>query len=246
GWVWSAEVRVPGAVGIRLHLQDLRLPSGVKLVVQGGVPIDGQVLRGQTYFWAETVLGESVVVECHVPPGVALSMVSFSIKELAHIYVLPVPGANLKEGACEIDVSCYPPWAEQASGVARMSFVDQGGVYLCSGCLLASDSGGNNYFLTAHHCITSAGAASTVELYWFFQTASWNGTRPALANVPHTSGGADLLATSANSDFSFMRLKQAPPGNAARLAWSTATPANGGAVTGIHHPTGAYKRISFG
>jgi hypothetical protein len=252
-WVWTAAVHVQGAVGMRLHFEDLRLPSGVKIVVHGpdwvingGANIDAQLLRGQTDFWAETVLGENATVECHVPDGVSLSTVSFSIKELAHIYTLPMVQSNLKESACEIDVSCYPAWAQQASGVARMSFVDQGGAYLCTGCLLGSDSGNPDYFLTAHHCITSATVASTVELYWFYQTASCNGAVPSLSSVPHTSGGADLLATSSDSDFSFMQLRKDPPTGAAHLSWSATAPASGEAVTGIHHPGGTYKRISFG
>src|SRR5205809_284970 len=155
------------------------------------------------------------------------SRVSFTVRELSHIYLLPLPETNLKEGSCEIDVSCYPAWAQQASGVARMSFVDQGGTYLCTGCLLSSSTSSSaDYFLTAHHCITSSGIASTIELYWFYQTASCHGSVPALTNVPHTTGGADMLASSSTNDFTFLRLRHAVPSGAARLDWSTTMPAN--------------------
>src|SRR5207244_2868007 len=72
-----------------------------------------------------------------------------------------------------------------------------------------------------------------------------NGAPPDITTVPHTSG-AELLATAYPSDFSFLRLRQDPPSGAAHLAWSTDAPASGTILVGIHHPTGAYKRICFG
>jgi hypothetical protein len=150
-------------------------------------------------------------------------------------------------GPCELDVTCYPDWANEASGVASISFVDAGNTYLCSGCLLAESDGNTsgNYFLTAHHCIGSQTVASTLELFWFYQSSVCNGPPPDISTVPQTHGG-DLLATASPSDFTFLRLRQEPPSGTEHLAWSTAPPPNGGILTGIHHPMGDYKRISFG
>src|SRR5262249_36397357 len=79
-----------------------------------------------------------------------------------------------------------------------------------------------------------------------YQTSSCNGPPPDISNVPQTSGGADRLAGSTASDFSFLRLKRHAPGGVSFLSWTTDPPANGETLTCIHHPDGSFKRISFG
>ena len=255
GWrVWAADISSAGALGVRVHLESLKVPEGARLLIYDPakpapdtVPITAQTLAGQSDIWSETVFSERVIVECQLPPGVDPATITFSISGVSHIFTLPSADSNLKEGTCEKDATCYPAWANEASGVARISFVDGGNTYLCTGCLLADNngSGSANYFLTANHCIRNQNIASSLELFWFYQTGTCNGAPPAITSVPHTSG-ADFLAGASASDFSFLRLRQAPPSGAAHLAWSTDPPPAGGTLTGIHHPTGAYKRISFG
>ncbi|SPE51083.1 putative Lysyl endopeptidase [Verrucomicrobia bacterium] len=255
GWrAWSVSVTSSGALALRVHLEGVMLPPGAQVLVfdpanPSSAPpaITAQALKGQPDVWSGTVFSDQAMVQCQVPPGVAPGAVSFSITQVSHLYLLP-PAPNLKQaGACELDVSCYPAWLQDASGVARMSFVDQGNTYVCTGCLLAANDPNNtsDYFLTANHCIGNQALASTIELFWFYQTSSCNGPPPDLSSVPTTSG-ADLLATSTGNDFTFLRLRQAAPSGAHALAWSTNTPNVGDPLVGIHHPTGDYKRISFG
>jgi hypothetical protein len=252
--IWSLQVTSDGALGARLHLENLSLPTGATLRIYGPTNsnagshvITSQDVPPERSLWTETVFSQDVVLECSVPAGVDPASVSFKVTELSHIFQMPTLQSNLKEGTCHNDVTCFPAYASEASGIARITFVDGGNTYLCTGCLLSSSANpGTDYFLTAHHCIPSQSLASTMELFWFYQTSTCNGTPPSLSSVPHTSGGGDLLATAVGTDFSFLRLKQAAPGGAAHLGWSTATPASGEALVGIHHPTGSYKRISFG
>jgi hypothetical protein len=253
--VWSLQVTSEGALGTRLHIEQIMLPTGVTLrvydpqkpgtsaqiITQKNVSTEGDV-------WTETIFSQTVVIECDVPANAEPSQVSFTATGLSHLYSMPVTqtATNLKEGTCHLDVTCYSAYADEASGVARITFVDGGNSYLCSGCLLASAAASDDFFLTAHHCITSQTIASSMECFWFYQTSTCNGTPPDISSVPHTSGGGDLLAGSTESDFTFMRLRQSPPGGAGRLQWSTATPTSSETLASIHHPTGAYKRISFG
>src|SRR2546430_20361 len=106
-------------------------------------------------------------------------------------------------------------WAEVAASVARMTYVAGRNTYLCTGCLLATADGSSpaDYFLTARHCITSQAFASTIELYWLYQTSECNGPPPDLATVPHTTGGALIVASGVPSDFCFMRLRRPAPSN---------------------------------
>jgi hypothetical protein len=252
--VWSLQVTSEGALGTRLHLEALHLPPGATIRVydpqrsgpapQVVTPIEA---NREHEVWTETVFAPTVIIECRVPATNDTAQVSFTASGLSHLYLMPTTTStsNLKEGTCHNDVTCYPAYADEASGVARITFIDGGNSYLCTGCLLDS-SGSDNFFLTAHHCITSQTIASSMECFWFYQTSTCNGAAPALSSVPHTTGGGELLAGSTDNDFTFMRLHQTPPSGAARLKWSTSTPTSSETLAGIHHPTGAYKRISFG
>jgi hypothetical protein len=256
GWrSWSAEITSEGALGQRLHLENVALPQNARVLIYdpanpAAAPavVSAQDVAGRHDVWVETVFAERVRLECQVPPGADLSGVTFTVSELSHIYQVPSFATNTKEaaGTCNLDVTCYPAYAQDASGVAHMEFVDGGNTYFCTGCLLASSDVSKDYFLSAHHCITSQTVASTVELFWFYQTSVCNGPAPSLTNAPTTTGGGDLLAGSAVSDFAFLRLRHAVPANAWHLAWTTNQPALNAPVTGIHHPSGDYKRISFG
>jgi hypothetical protein len=257
GWrVWSVEVSSSGAVGVRLHFDSLVLPSGARVVVYdpanpgaaAAVNLDHKQ-TGQGEIWSQTTFSDLVVVECQVPPGADVQAVSIAVRELSHVYQHPLAKSLAKDmaGACNNDVSCFPAWAIEASGVALISFMDSGVGYVCSGCLLAQNTPNNlDYFLTANHCIGNKTIAGTIEFYWFYQTTNCHGTVPDISTVPQTGGGADLLATSLANDFSFLHLRQASPSNSYLLGWSTATPTTAEKLACIHHPQGEYKRISFG
>ena len=254
GWsIWSAEVGSQSALGLRVHVESLHLPKGARLIVYDPSkpepdpePITLQSLARRREVWTGTLFCERLIVECQVPPGSDPSAVSFVISGVSHLYALPGEGVTLKEGSCHNDVTCYPAYAQQASGVARMSFVEGGNTRVCTGCLLAGNDSAQNYFLTANHCVYDQAIASTVEWYWFYQTSTCNGSPPSLGSVPRTGGGADLLATSNGNDFSFMRMRQRPPSSVSPLGWSTSPPSSSETLACIHHPTGAYKRISCG
>ena len=72
----------------------------------------------------------------------------------------------------------------QGRGPAR--FCDQSFQYLCSGALVSDTDGSTTipYLLTANHCISTQSAASTLEVFWDYKTASCNGSIPALARCP--------------------------------------------------------------
>ena len=150
---------------------------------------------------------------------------------------------------CELDANCYPDWKGSVSSVAQISFMDNGDELLCSGSLLATrDNSFKPYFLTAGHCINNEAAARTVEAYWTYQTPACGGTPPAsrTTSVKSTVGG-HLIASAgmADGDFSLVLLQDAPAG-ATFAGWDIADPPMSTALTGIHHPSGSWKRISFG
>jgi hypothetical protein len=251
---WSAALTSQAGLGIRVHLENVSLPAGAQILLSnpdrpGLAPltITTADLGPLHEAWTETVFGDRVVITCRVARETDRATATFTVGEISHIYVMPAANSNLKEGDCHNDVSCSGDWANDAAAVARISFIEHGNTYLCTGCLLASTVPTSaQYFLTASHCVPNQTVASTIEFFWFYQTSSCGGAVPDLSAVPHTSGGADRLAGSTDSDFAFLRLKHPAPGGVSFLAWSLDPPSQGETLTCIHHPDGSFKRISFG
>jgi uncharacterized protein (TIGR03437 family) len=166
----------------------------------------------------------------------------------ADIAVEPVE----QEASCHLDVSCSPEWAETARGVGMILFETGGGTAVCSGSMLNTRASTfDPYFLTAAHCLKTEAVARTVVSFWGFQTQICNGPAPALRDVPRTNGGAHLLTTLGDfgdpkGDMTFLQILGELPDGIFFLGWNPVRQPFGTRVTGIHHPRGAYKRISQG
>jgi len=258
GWLWRAEVVSPGAYAIRVHFSLMNLPDGARLLyfapryvdkIYGPISNRGPLKDGD--FWSQPVVGDRMRIEYLVPgdEDQPPTGAPFMIDQLIHEYRSPLGDAGdiiPKEGNCHNDVTCYPAWASLSHAVARIDYVDAGSGYTCTGQLLNDQCGDlTPYFLTANHCINNAGAANSALIYWDYQTSVCNGIPPALNTVP-TSSYCTLLSNNANSDYSLLMVEGTLPGGRYWSGWTSGTPTDGTAVAGIHHPTGAYKRISFG
>jgi hypothetical protein len=258
GESWLLLLESTGAIGIRVHFHNVKLADGCQIFVYDRAnpakfrgPYDERTLRGRKEFWTGSVFSDRIVVECHVPQGAAKQHVQFDIGEIVHVYKDPTQLITPKEGSCHNDVTCDSSWDAEADGVAGIGTIGGSDAIWCTGCLL-TDTDATTFidnFMTANHCVGNQSEADTTEYYWFFQTSTCNGTPPSLASVPSTDGGADYLAgqtRAAGNDFAFLRLRQTTPGGVTYVGWTTGTPGAGEALTGIHHPDGAYKRISYG
>jgi len=266
GLLWVGELVVPEAVGVRLEFVAVDMPAGAQLFVYSPLlpervwgPYEGQGLHGTGQFWTPTTLGERVRIEYFVPlsevdqaeRAVAVAEQTdpygdppFVINACQHIYRDPVLESSQREGTCHNDVTCYPAWANVAKASAGIGYIDQNALY-CSGTMLATTAGDQTpYWLTANHCISSSSTAQSSEIYWLFQTSTCNGTPPSIASVPQ-SAVCTRLSYSSTSDYSLLMVEGTIPDGLYWAGWSSATVANGTYVTCIHHPGGAYKRISF-
>lgn len=279
GRVLVVQINASGALGLRVHLTDLQLPGGASFLLYNPDapddevfgPVDAQTLDGATEFWTATVFASRAHLEFRVPAGSDPDAVAFRLAEILHLYRAPfaeffgavdtstdlstdAAPASLpieKVGTCHSDISCYSTWKTPGKSVAMISFVEGGGGYLCSGCLMNDKDAGSwiNYFLTANHCVDSSTVASTIEFYWFYETSECNGTAPSRSWVPRTTGGATLLATmsdSAGTDFTFLRMRNNPPSGVVYAGWNVAQPGSAETLVAIHHPEGSHKRIALG
>jgi hypothetical protein len=247
GRLWALDIVSPGALGLRLHLTDLRLPPEAEIAVYapddparvtlyaGDRPSLGREL------WTPTVFGERARLEVRLPA--AADRLPFTVDRLQHLYVDPIAKAA---GPCHNDVTCHPEWADVAKAVGGLGIIAQDNSLFCTGELLNSGLGDHTpYFLTAHHCLSRQQDAATAEIFWLYQTATCGGAPPALSSVP-SSPGATLLSTGEPSDYTLLMIEGTVPRRLFWAGWTAAAVPDGTASADIHHPAGDYKRISFG
>ena len=255
--IWRMAIHSPASRGMRVEFDDFSAGAGKVWVHDGSQvagPYTGRGLFDDGHFWSGAVLSGSVTVEYQPAPDAPTELQPpFTIRAISHQArtVAETAAAAAKDPAdfCELDANCYPDWKGSVSSVAQISFMDNGDELLCSGSLLATrDNSFKPYFLTAGHCINNEAAARTVETYWTYQTPACGGTPPASRTTSvKSSVGGHLIASApmAAGDFSLVLLQDAPAG-ATFAGWDIVDPPMSTGLTGIHHPSGSWKRISFG
>ncbi|MEK7408077.1 MAG: PPC domain-containing protein [Acidobacteriota bacterium] len=257
--VWRLAIRSPEAAGLRLHFTGFSAGSGRVWIHDGSReeseiqgPYTGRGPWGDADFWSDFVLAETVIVEFEPErPESAGQPPPFRIAEVSHLFagVLPVSAAATRSAAasCHLDVSCYPEWAETAKSVGHIVYEEDGNAYVCSGTLLNTrNRGGIPYFLTADHCVNKDSVARTVQSFWFYQTRTCNAPPASRRDATRTLGATYLGGNGRDrGDFSLLRLNEVPSG-VVFSGWDPQEVPDGASLTGIHHPSGEYKRIWFG
>ena len=239
GVVRIAGVVSSGALAVRVQFRDMSLPAGARVFVYSMSnpdeyygPFEGHGVSQDGTFWTPPVSGEGIVIEYFVPAETEPAYVPFKVSEVAHIYR---PAAIA--GACNPDVT--PEWANVAKSVAMLQFVTGSVVAVCTGTLLNdSNPSLEHYVLTANHCISTQSEAQSAFAYWNYNT----GETPPSGTA---SIAFDLVVTGSPSDFTLLRRGAVLPG-LFFSGWDASPLAVGMSVTGIHHPSGSYKRIAFG
>ncbi|MBS1829649.1 MAG: PPC domain-containing protein [Acidobacteria bacterium] len=262
--IWRAGLQSAGAAGLRVHFTQFDIGSG-QLWVHDGTgdeaeihgPYTGKGPFGDGDFWSDIVLNESLVIEYEpASPMDSAALPPFTVTELSHLTGDGIPRfadtkqAELRGAAasCNLDVTCSPEWAETAKAVGHLVFETGGSSFVCSGTLVNTRTDTKvPWFLTAQHCIDNDTVARTVNTFWFYQTSTCNGTPPNRRDVPRTLGSRYITGTPVSSgDATLLRLAAAPPSGVNFSGWDPNPVAAGLNVTGIHHPAGDFKRISFG
>ncbi len=262
GSLWVLDVVSSGALGVRLHFKDFQLPNGAQLAVYSPSALDDAGIKAlepgdrrmalyeashpRRDFWSPTVHGERARVELYLPQGVTAEALPFAVDRLQHIYLDPVEKVTGKiAGSCHNDVSCHPDWAGVALSVAGIGVAGFDSLF-CTGQLINNFSQDfTPYFLTANHCLSESFEAQDSEIFWGYQTATCGGGQPSLSSVP-TSVGTTLVSTNPASDYTLLLIEGTLPNGLFWAGWTGGTIDNGTPSTAIHHPSGDFKRISFG
>lgn len=267
GFVWTLPVSSKNATALRFHFRDFYLPTGAALYVyndhgQAFGPYTGAGPVAKGAFWSHTVFGSQAYVQVHYDGAMnakALADVRFTLASVAHVgprFLLArqaLAAANNK-AFCSFNEDCV----ENAScsnlssaienargGIAEMLFSSGAGQYICTGGLLndTDDSSQVPLFLTANHCISSSGEASSLETFFNYTTPCGGE-----CSFPSTAStlGATILATGSSSDYTLMQLSEQPPTGAVFLGWNNTAVANSGGTNlfRISHPGGAPQAYS--
>ncbi len=249
--IYSTSIRIDGADRFRLRLDHVVLPEGATLWVYGSTETPtafGRELLQDGTLWTPPAQGPLVFLDVEIPaPKSAADGASFEIRQVTELLAesqLSLSPHPDDAPTCLVDAQCVGPSTfdvirNAQKGVAHIEFLEGTSSFVCSGGLLNDrNSSGTPYLLTANHCISTQAVATTVTAYFDFVSVSCNGTFNGNA-APHTSG-AQLLATSATNDFSFLKLNSIPAGRV-MLGWdpNSSSITNGVRLHRISHPVPA-------
>ena len=173
---------------VRVHFTEFNIPSGVQVYITNEEDPDGSygplapAADTKEDYWAPTCFGKRIIISVESDPGTDINGLHLTIDKIAHLYKgFDALSWEKAADSCNLDVSCYPAWADVARGVAGIGTIGNSGVLWCTGTLLADTDLSTQipYFLTAHHCVGGQSKASTLEIYWLYQTPGCNGIPPS-------------------------------------------------------------------
>ena len=255
GRVWALTLSSAGAEGLRIHCTPAQFgPDASLTVYPAGHPEEACAPVFSTEaVWMPTCFSDSITLEWALPPdatGTGSQKPTLEIDAIAYQY-RKLDGLMKSADACNIDLPCHSDWMDTGSAVGGIGSIGSTGMLWCTGTLLSDEDPATNlpFFLTANHCVASQGEANSLEVYWLYQQSQCGGEIPDPTLVSRTTGGADYLAGSPASygtDVALLRLRGVIPATIPQAGYSTAIWPTGSDVTCIHHPSGDYKRISFG
>jgi hypothetical protein len=196
--------------------------------------------------WLPTVEGDTAVIMVR---SQRTDLPQVRVVMLSHFFI---GVEELKELSCNVSVACETnaDVQEVSSGVGMMVVPTSGGdSALCSGTLINNPDTVDfePYYITANHCVPGVATAAQVDIIWDFRRASCGSTStPSLSSLPRSSGQS-ILATSDTFDCTLMQLDGVPVGTYGRtyVGWDASLPLIGDDCVVLHHPDGAYMRISY-
>jgi lysyl endopeptidase len=280
GFVWTASVKVAGATALRLHLTGVDLPAGAEMYVynlagQAFGPYMGRGPLGDGVVHTNTVFGQEFLLQVHSPADAerAPRMTIAEVGVMGERFVTPRYGArgffddDMKglvgqaSNLCSTNANCVVNAACTSSAVvntakdavASILFQSGASFYICTGGLIADTVTTSviPYFLTAHHCISSSGEASSVETYFDYQTTCSNPNCTQPYNNAGDTVGSTIKASGSTSDYTLLQLASTPvtsDGVATYLGWLSTPVANTNntALYRISHPKGSPQAYSEG
>jgi hypothetical protein len=257
--LWTGRVTAPGASGIRLHFSPFDLPESAELYVYaaGGQvygPYTGRGPVDDGELWTNTIFGDEVRLQLSVAPEDA-SRTRLVVAGIGYMGTGVLMAGNLcsDNASCVENAACWNVAAvsDARDAVASILFASGPFYYICSGGLIADANAQHlPYFLTANHCISSSGEASSMETYFDYESGSC--TNPTCTQPYNNTGdtvGSTIVASNSKGDYTLLRLSSTPTtkdGIVTYLGWTSSPVANsnGTHLYRLSHPSGAPQAYS--
>ncbi len=242
-------IRWPGATYIRVHFGAFDLAPGDSVVLSNEAGTERFTYtkkgpHGNGAFWANTIVGDTAVVELQasVGGGAGFEIDSFGRGIVDFGRPDPPGGDPAPESVCGTqdwqDVECYrnsyPTEFEKARGAVKAL------IGCCSSCTAfkVSDSG---QFMTNNHCTSSQSGVQSTELRFEYQRTACNG-----GSEPYSGAvlGQNLVATDYTLDYTLFTTS----GNSSSipcLEMENRLPPVGERIYIAGHPSGGPKKLSI-
>ena len=258
--VWRTQIQAEGALAISLRFAEFAVPKGGRMFIWNANRIeyiggfDHRNMKDWGGLATSLVAGDAVVVEVQVPLGLE-DAVAVRIDQVVHAYRDIAGKAALvaealgeqrgpygNSGDCNINVNC-PEGATWQCEKRSVALILQGGFSICTGALVNNTAqDGTPLFLTANHCL-----GGSVANWTFLFNHETEGCTGNTGPTNQTVSGADLLVSSAASDFGLLLLDETPPASydVFYAGWDGTDAETVQNATSIHHPSGDLKKICF-
>ncbi len=248
--IWRAMIESTDAKSINLIYDDFNMPPGARfhLYDESHEHLLGAFTeinnKSNNRFATSLIKGEKTYLEYYEPAAVNGQGI-ISISEVIHGYK-DFYNKEQKDygdsGSCNNNVNCPESagWEDEINSVAMIL---EGNFRACSGAMInnvAEDC--TPYFLTANHCVGGNSYQNWILMFNYQSPGCTNEDGPTNQTVQGTS----LVANWGNTDFFLVEVTEPiPPDYNVYLAGFSADPAPATSVTGIHHPAGDIKKITF-
>jgi hypothetical protein len=250
GFATRMQMASEGALGIRVKLELSGVAAPLEVRVQGN---DGRIewrlvdpAKGSEA-WTPWTEGSEQLIEVFSPaaldPGAvrATAVVHFTDSP----FTKAAASCTLSTACSTGDTALDTAMADRTKSVARMNFMDGTGSFLCTGTLINTERFPSPFFMTAHHCVNSQQAASTLTTFWFYDDSSCSSNIPN-SGAEQMSSGAELVMTNYNVDGTLLLLNGTPPAGTVYSGWSNAPVSIGTSIFSISHPKGDTARWALG
>ncbi len=248
--LWRLRVTAPGALSLNLGFTHYRLPEDASLMVLAAQ----QTTHYQRYtaadnerhgeLWTPVVLGDDLLIELVVPVA-SLDQVELELTSINVGYrFFGEKRGGVESGSCNIDVVCPEgdPWWDEINSVGVIS---TGGSTFCTGFMLNNTAQDETpYFMTANHCGVHSGNASSLVVYWNYQSP--NCGQQGGGSLADNQTGSYFRSSYSPSDFTLVELDSDPDPtwDVSFSGWDRTSNDATNAVA-IHHPATDEKSISF-
>ena len=247
GHVARFDIASGEALGLRVRLDLANAPALEVRVAGASGPVESiRVAAGELNAWGPWTAGEAQSVEVFARERPADGTVT-----LGGVVHFDRPLDAKAAGSCTVDTLCSTgdaaldaAIAERKKSVARITFVENGRSYTCTGTLVNSAQFPTPYFLTAAHCVASPAVANTITSFWFYESAACGGGGINPDTV-QAGGGMTLNFADVNTDHTLLTMRSAPPPGATFSGWNAAKLAVGDPVVSISHPAGDVSKLAL-